>query len=66
MHTANGKVNAQVFNVEKIRIGGIELRNVQAAVVDNLASPRILLGMSFLRQVEMEHKNGLMILKQRS
>ena len=66
MHTANGKVNAQVFNVDKIRIGGIELRNVQAAVVDNLASPRILLGMSFLRQVEMEHKNGLMILKQHS
>ena len=66
MHTANGKVDAQVFNVEKIRIGGIELRNVQAAVVDNLASPRILLGMSFLRQVEMQHKNGLMILKQRS
>jgi len=66
MNTANGKVEAQLFKLQKIRIGGIELHDVQAAVVDNLASSRILLGMSFLNQVEMQHKNGLMILTQRS
>jgi aspartyl protease family protein len=66
MSTANGKVEAQLFKLQKIRIGGIELHNVQAAVVDNLASPRILLGMSFLNQVEMQHKSGLMILTQRN
>ena len=65
MNTANGKTTAHVFTLEKIRIGGIELKNVQAAVVHNLSSSRVLLGMSFLNQVEMQHKDGLMILKQR-
>jgi len=64
--TANGKATAHVFNIEKIRIGGIELKNVQAAVMYDLSSQRILLGMSFLNQVEMQHKDGLMVLKQRS
>lgn len=66
VNTANGKATAHVFDIEKIRIGGIELKNVQAAVMHNLSSPRILLGMSFLNQVEMQHKDGLMVLKKRS
>ena len=66
MNTANGKNTAHVFTVKSIKIGGIELNNVQAAVMHNLSSDKILLGMSFLNQVEMQHKNGLMILKQRS
>lgn len=66
VNTANGKATAHVFNIDKIRIGGIELKNVQAAVMYDLSSSRILLGMSFLNQVEMQHKDGLMILKKRS
>lgn len=65
MNTANGKATAHLFTIKTIRIGGIELHNVDAAVMENLASSRILLGMSFLNQVNMKHANGFMILKQR-
>ena len=65
-NTANGKTTAHVFMVNSIRVGGIELKNVKASVVYNLSSPKILLGMSFLNQVEMIQKNGLMTLKKSS
>ena len=63
MNTAKGKTTAHVFNVASVRIGGIELKNVQAAVVHELESSKMLLGMSFLKQVEMQQKNGLMVLR---
>lgn len=63
MNTANGKTTAHVFTVASVRIGGIELKNVKAAVVHELESSKMLLGMSFLNQVEMRQKNGLMVLK---
>lgn len=66
MNTAKGKTTAHVFTVASVRIGGIELRNVKAAVVHELESNTMLLGMSFLNQVEMRQKNGLMVLKKGS
>ena len=66
MNTANGTTIARVFTVDSVRIGGIELKNVKAAVVEELASSKMLLGMSFLNQVEMRQKNGLMVLKKTS
>lgn len=65
MSTANGKATAHVFTVKSVRIGGIELHDVDAAVMNDLASSKILLGMSFLNQVDMKHGPGLMVLKQR-
>ncbi|MGD8783067.1 MAG: TIGR02281 family clan AA aspartic protease [Thioalkalispiraceae bacterium] len=66
MNTAKGKTTAHVFTVASVRIGGIELHNVKAAVVHELDSSKMLLGMSFLNQVEMQQKNGLMILRKSS
>lgn len=66
MNTAKGKTTAHVVTVNSVRIGGIELKNVKAAVVQELESDKMLLGMSFLGQVEMKQKNGLMILKKNS
>lgn len=66
MNTAKGKTTAHVFTIKSIRIGGIELNNVKAAVVHELDSKKMLLGMSFLNQVEIQQKNGLMILKKTS
>lgn len=37
-----------------------------ATVVHNLESPKILLGMSFLGQVDMSQTSGLMVLKHRN
>lgn len=66
MNTAKGKTTAHVFTVASVRIGGIELKNVKAAVIHELESSKMLLGMSFLNQVEMRQKNGLMVLKKTS
>lgn len=66
MNTANGKATAHVFTIKSIRIGSIELQNVEGAVMHDLSSSKILLGMSFLGQVEMRHSAGLMVLKQRN
>jgi len=65
MNTANGKASAHVFTVKSVRIGGIELHNVEAAVMGDMASSKILLGMSFLSQVNMKHGPGLMVLSER-
>ena len=65
MNTANGKTTAHVFTINSVRIGGIELHDVDAAVTSGMSSSKILLGMSFLNQVDMKHGPGLMVLKQR-
>ena len=65
MNTANGKATAHVFTIKSVRIGGIELHDVEGAVMSDLSSSKILLGMSFLNQVDMQHGPGLMVLKQR-
>ena len=66
MNTANGKATAHVFTIKSVRIGSIELHDVEGAVMYDLSSSKILLGMSFLGQVEMQHNAGLMVLKQRN
>lgn len=66
MSTANGKATAHVFTIKSIRIGGIELHNIEAAVMNNLASSKMLLGMSFLNQVDMQHGPGMMVLRERN
>ncbi len=65
VNTANGKTTAHVFKAKSIMIGSIELKDVDAAVIHNMPDDKILLGMSYLSKVEMQHKNGLMVLKYR-
>jgi len=66
MDTANGKATAHIVTVSSVRIGGIELNNIKTAVMHDLSTNKVLLGMSFLNKVEMTQKNGVMILKKRS
>jgi aspartyl protease family protein len=65
VNTANGKTTAHVFKAKSVMIGGIELKNIDAAVIHNMPDDKVLLGMSYLSKVEMEQKNGLMILRYR-
>jgi aspartyl protease family protein len=62
--TANGPVQVYVVKLEKVRLGSIELTDVQAVVIErglNVA----LLGMSFLNRVEMRRDGHTMILIRR-
>ena len=65
MTTANGKATAHIFKIKSVRIGGIELHDVDGAVMADMSPSKILLGMSFLNQVDMTHDTGMMVLKQR-
>ena len=47
-HTANGTVPVAPVTFDRVRIGGIELRDVEGSVLPDGASDTVLLGMSFL------------------
>jgi clan AA aspartic protease (TIGR02281 family) len=54
--TANGIIQAPLVSLESITVGGIEIRNLTAAVHDVLPDPRVagLLGLNFLSNFRMD------------
>jgi len=62
--TANGIVRTWVVKLNQIRIGGVTLHNVDAAVHD-AELPFVLLGMSFLNRMEMLRDGDTLTLKRR-
>jgi aspartyl protease family protein len=62
--TANGEVAMARVIVPRMRLGSIELENVEAAVLPDGALNGTLLGMSFLRRLQVQTENGRMTLKQ--
>jgi aspartyl protease family protein len=65
LNTANGRTDAYLINLDKVTVGDIEVANVQAAVMENLSSDKILLGMSFLGNVSMTHEGQVMLLQKK-
>jgi aspartyl protease family protein len=62
--TANGQAQVYVVKLNSVRIGGIELQNVDAVVIEqglNIA----LLGNTFLNRVEMRREGATMTLTRR-
>jgi len=63
--TANGQTLAAATKIDRIRIGNVTVRNVQAAVLDDDALSITLLGMSFLKELRsFEIKNRELLLVQ--
>jgi len=62
--TANGTAVAYATRLESVRLGNIELRDVKANIVTNMSDPQVLLGMSFLKELEMSQRDGSLILRQ--
>ena len=56
VNTANGRAPAYRIKLDSVRIGTIELNQVDALIQEN-GLPIALLGMSFLNRMEM-HRNG--------
>ncbi|MDH5395286.1 MAG: retroviral-like aspartic protease family protein [Gammaproteobacteria bacterium] len=63
--TANGVVPIYLVALDKVRVGEIELRNVEASVLDGDSPPMVLLGNSFLNRVEMQRRGQVMLLRQK-
>jgi aspartyl protease family protein len=62
--TANGTAPAYLVKLDTVRIGGIELHNVDGLVHEN-GLDQALLGMSFLNRLEMQRDGARMTLIQR-
>ena len=52
-YTANGTVTVFLTNLESIELGPIEMRNVRASINPGLQGKEILLGMSFLKHLQL-------------
>lgn len=61
--TAGGVVKSWAVVLDSIDVGGIHVVNVPAAVLQGDYPQQILLGMTFLRNVEIKQTEGLMVLE---
>jgi aspartyl protease family protein len=62
--TANGLAYGYATQLDRVALGGIELRNVRGSINPNTDSDQILLGMSFLRQLEFSQRGETLTLLQ--
>jgi aspartyl protease family protein len=62
--TAAGTARAYGVMLDRLRVGEIELRNVEGAVIEGSDLPMVLLGQTFLNRVSIEHKGNLLQLQQ--
>ena len=63
--TANGVVPVYRIKLDKVRVGEIELRNIEAGILEGSSPSDVLLGNSFLNQLEMQRHGQVMLLKQK-
>lgn len=67
--TANGLIQAPVTNLESIMVGGMEIRNLPAAVHDAVPDPQVagLLGLNFLSnfRMDIDTQKGMLYLEKK-
>ncbi len=63
--TASGYAQAYAVKLDRVRVGDIELRQVESVVIEGDSPRQVLLGMSFLKQVEMENQGAMLLLRSR-
>jgi aspartyl protease family protein len=63
--TASGVVNTYLIRLARVKIGEIELRDVDASVVDGAFPREVLLGNSFLNRLEMRREGRMLELRKR-
>ncbi|MEO1926699.1 MAG: TIGR02281 family clan AA aspartic protease [Gammaproteobacteria bacterium] len=64
-YTASGKSKIYIINLKKVRVGDIELQNVQGAVHEGSFPVVTLLGMSFLGKLNMKREGRVMELEKK-
>jgi aspartyl protease family protein len=65
VQTASGIASAYSVNLRSVNVGGIEVHNVQAAVIEGGFPQDILLGMTYLSKVSMRHDSSILYLEQK-
>ena len=61
--TANGASQGYLSIVRKIQIGNLQGENIDAVVVPNIEIPHVLVGMSFLKNINFEKSGRQLILQ---
>ncbi len=62
--TANGVITARHTTLSEVSVGDIRLYNVRASILPGMQSDEVLLGMSFLRQLELVQRGEKLLLRQ--
>jgi aspartyl protease family protein len=62
--TANGVITAYLTVLDRVELGGIVLENVRASINPAVPEDQVLLGMSFLKQVEFTQRGNTLTLRQ--
>jgi len=62
--TANGIIVGNLTTLNSVSIGNIELKNVRASINPKMDRDEILLGMSFLKDIEFTQRGNTLILRQ--
>jgi len=60
--TASGVVRSFHLTLDSVKVGEIEVRNVRASVIEGVYPTKVLLGMTYLSQVEIKENAGLLTL----
>jgi aspartyl protease family protein len=63
--TASGVARAYSVRLDRVKVGSIELRNVEAVVVDGSSPTEVLLGMSFLQRLELLNQGDHLTLRKK-
>ena len=61
--TAGGNIRAWSIKLDSVKVGGLEVMGVEAAVLEGDAPTEVLLGMSFLSRVRWREENGVLLLE---
>jgi aspartyl protease family protein len=61
--TANGRTETWSTRLDSVDIGGLVLRNVRASVLPNMPGDEVLLGMSYLKHLELTQRGDTLTLR---
>ncbi len=62
---SSGNVRGYKVLLERVRVGDVLLHNVKGTVIEGDSPTEVLLGMSFLGQLQMENRGNVLLLKTR-
>ena len=62
LETAGGMINGWRAQIARIDVGGIVVQNVDAVVTEGDFPTTILLGMSYLNHVDLNERNGVLLM----
>ncbi len=63
--TANGSITTYRTQLERVELGAIALESVRAHINPGMAGEDVLLGMSFLKHLDLEQRGDSLTLRQR-